>query len=124
VNPAEIIMGNLREDFGKLLPKGPGYLNCKVVTGYGTCWEGIVSKDIQETSRMLTRPDDFEFEMVRQVVSDFPNPGTENQLVLCVVLAVPAGIPYIYRFYEYERKEKNGGILLKNKLLLFQEGIL
>jgi hypothetical protein len=123
MNPAEIILGNLREDFGKLLPKGPGYLNCKVVTGYGTCWKGIVSKDIQEASRMLTKPDDFKFEMVLQVVSDFPNPGTENQLVLCVVLAVPAGIPYIFRFYEYETGGKKDEILLKKKLL-FQEGIL
>lgn len=124
MDPAEIILGNLREDFGKLILKGPGYLNCKIVTGCGTCQKGIISKDTRETGKMLTKPDDFEFGMVRQVVSDFSKPEAENQLVLCIVLTVPAGVPYIYRFYEYTTEGKQGGIVLSKKSRLFQEGIL
>jgi hypothetical protein len=103
----EIVLGNFQKDFKKLLPKTPGYLNCRIVAGYGNCQKGFISDDIEVVGIMLIRVDEFKFEMVRKVISDFRSSKTKNQLVLCIDLAIPSGVSYIYRFYEIEGENNN-----------------
>jgi hypothetical protein len=103
----EIVLGNFQKDFKKLLPKTPGYLNCKIVTGYGNCQKGIIPGDMETVSMMLLRADEFKFEMVHKVISDFRSSKTKNQLVLCINLTIPSGVSYIYRFYEIEGKDND-----------------
>ena len=113
MNFVNIVLWNFQEDFKELLPRSPGYLDCKIVVGHGNCEKGIVSDNIEEDGMMLLGSNGFEFERIVKLVSDFSNPNPRNPLLLCVILAIPSGTTCFYRFYEIE--EKGNDILLRNQ---------
>ena len=113
MNFVNIVLWNFQEDFKELLPRSPGYLDCKIVVGHGNCEKGIVSDNIEEDGMMLLGSNGFEFERVSIVISAFSNSKSKESLLLCVNLMIPSGTICIYRLYEIEGKGDD--ILLVNQ---------
>lgn len=113
MNFAEVVLGNFQKDFKELLPRAPGYLNCKIVVGLGNCEKGITSSSTKEDGIMLLGSNGFEFEKVLKIISAFSNSKSKKPSLLCVNLMIPSGTICIYRFYEIE--EKDSDILLRNQ---------
>ena len=113
MNFINIVLGNFQEDFKELLPRSPGYLNCKIVAGHGNCEKGILSDNTEEDGMMLTRADEFKFEKVSKVISTFSSSKSKKPLLLCVNLMIPFGATFIYQLYEIEKGVDD--IILKNQ---------
>jgi len=110
----ETILKNFQEDFKELLPSAPGYLNCRIVAGYGNCEDGFVSDDTKTNGMMLLNAREFEFDSILKVISTFRGSEPKTPLLVFIGLVIPSGTVYIYRFYEIEVRDSDI-IFLKNK---------
>lgn len=115
----EIVRSNLEKDFEKLLPLSPArYLTCNIVTGYGSCRRGILSENVRTESVLLSKPDDFEFELAKKLISDFSKSKSKKPLFSSLMLFIGLVAPFrtsvfIHRLYEI--KERTDKIFLKRQ---------